>query len=69
MEVYKLLNHIKKFRMELNITQQELAEFAGITRQHLRLIENIERQPTIKISYLISKRLGVSMDELFYIAE
>lgn len=59
-------NHIKEIRLTLNITQQELAEFVGITRQHLRSIENMEKQPSIKISYLISKKLGVSMDELFY---
>ena len=33
-------NHVKKFRTEKNLSQKELADYAGITRQTLSLIEN-----------------------------
>jgi transcriptional regulator with XRE-family HTH domain len=31
---------IKEQRLQLNITQQELAEFAGVSRNTIRLLEN-----------------------------
>lgn len=56
---------IKVARAELDITQKDLAEAVGISRQTINAIEQGEYNPTIKLCRAICKVLGKSLDELF----
>jgi len=56
---------IKVARAELDITQKELAEKVGISRQTMNAIEQGDYNPTIKLCLGICKVLGKSLDELF----
>jgi len=56
---------IKVARAELDLTQKDLAEKVGISRQTMNAIEQGDYNPTIKLCLGICKVLGKSLDELF----
>jgi len=53
-------------RIELNMSQTELAAKAGVTRQTIGLIESGEFNPSIKLCISICKALGVTLNDLFW---
>ena len=53
-------------RIELNMSQTELAKKAGVTRQTIGLIEAGEFNPSIKLCIAICKALGVTLDDIFW---
>ena len=53
-------------RIELKISQTELAGRAGVTRQTIGLIEAGEFNPSIKLCVAICKALGVTLNDLFW---
>ena len=53
-------------RIELNMSQPELAKKAGVTRQTIGLIEAGDFNPSIKLCIAICKALGSTLDELFW---
>lgn len=56
---------IKVARAQLDMTQKQLAEKVGISRQTMNAIEQGDYNPTIKLCRSICKELGKSLDELF----
>lgn len=57
-------DRIKKFRLEKNMKQSDLADKAEISRVAVGNYERNERQPTIDIVLRIAKALDVSITEL-----
>ncbi len=57
---------LKFKRIELNMSQTELAEKAGVTRQTIGLIEAGEFNPSLKLCIAICKALGVTLDDIFW---
>ena len=53
-------------RIELDMSQTELAKKAGVTRQTIGLIEAGEFKPSIKLCIAICKALGVKLDDIFW---
>ena len=53
-------------RIELNISQTELAKRAGVTRQTIGLIEAGEFNPSIKLCIAICRALGVTLNDIFW---
>ena len=49
---------IRQFRQELGLTQQELADSAGVTRQTVNALENARYNPSLLLAYKITKILG-----------
>ena len=60
------INKIKLKRMELEMTQGDLAKAVGVTRQTIGLIESGKYNPTLSLCISICKVLGRSLDELFW---
>ena len=60
-------NRVKLARVEKDMTQQELADQVGVIRQTIGLIEAGKYNPTLKLCLLISKAIGKTLDELFWI--
>lgn len=60
----KLAQRIEKLRKEKGLTQEELAEKAGLHRSYFWDIEN-GRNISIKTAYKITKGLGISFSDLF----
>ena len=57
---------IKVARAEKDMTQKQLAEAVGVSRQTINAIEKGEYNPTIKLCRMICRTLGKSLDELFW---
>ena len=57
---------MKAARAALGLTQQDLAEAVGVTRQTIVAIERGDYNPTIKLCVEICKALGKTLDELFW---
>lgn len=53
-------------RIELNMSQTELAQKCGVTRQTIGLIETGDFNPSIKLCISICKALGVTLNDLFW---
>lgn len=60
----KLSQRIERLRKDKGMTQEELAEKAGLHRAYFWDIEN-GRNISIKTAYKIARALGVSLGELF----
>ena len=59
-------SRLYKRRMELNLTQEEIAKKAGITRPYYSMIENGRQDPSLKLAKKIAKILRSGVDALFY---
>lgn len=57
---------MKLKRMELNLSQTELAKRVGVTRQTIGLIESGEFNPSIRLCISICKELNVTLNDLFW---
>ena len=60
-------NKVKLARVQVDLTQQQLAEKVGVTRQTISLIEKGKYNPTLKLCLQICYAVGKSLDELFWI--
>ena len=59
-------NNIRKLRFFANeMTQQELAEKAGISRQTVIAIEAGKYSPSLELAFRITDAFGVSIGEVF----
>lgn len=57
---------IKVARAQKDLTQKELADMVGVSRQTINAIEKGEYNPTIKLCRAICRALGKTLDELFW---
>lgn len=57
---------IKIARAQRDMTQKELAQAVGVSRQTINAIEQGEYNPTIKLCRAICRALGKALDELFW---
>lgn len=60
---------LKSARAALDLSQQELANQVGVSRQTINSIEKGDYNPTINLCIQICKVLGKTLDELFWDAE
>lgn len=65
----KLRNRLKVARAELNISQEQLADMAGVSRQTISSIETGQYCPTAKLALILSRCLQKSFEGLFYLEE
>ena len=49
---------IRQFRQEKGLTQQQLADLVGVTRQTINALENARYNPSLLLAYHITKILG-----------
>lgn len=61
-------NNVRLARVGQGLTQQQLADLAGVTRQTIGLIESGDYNPTIRLCLAIAQITGKSLDELFRVA-
>ncbi len=57
---------IKEARVSLGLSQQELADKAGVSRQTIHAIEKGDYNPTIRLCITICRILSKTLDELFW---
>lgn len=57
---------VKSARAALDLSQQQLADAVGVSRQTINAIEKGDYNPTVKLCIAICKVLGKTLDELFW---
>ena len=57
---------MKIARVECDMTQEQLADAVGVTRQTIGLIEAGKYNPSISLCIEICKALNKSLDDLFW---
>lgn len=57
--------HLRKKRQACGITQQDLADRVGVTRQTIGLIEAGKYNPSIKICLMLARETKCKVDEIF----
>ena len=57
---------LKSARAAMDLSQQELADAVGVSRQTINAIEKGDYNPTIRLCLAICKALGKTLDELFW---
>ena len=61
-----ITNEIRKFRFFASeMTQQQLAEKVGVSRQTIISIEAGKYSPSLELAFRIAEAFGVKIDELF----
>lgn len=59
-------NKIKIARIQVDLTQQQLAEKVNVTRQTISLIEKGKYNPSLKLCLSICHAVNKTLDELFW---
>ncbi|MCM3737581.1 helix-turn-helix transcriptional regulator [Bacillus cytotoxicus] len=60
-------NHVKIARVKADLTQQQLADAVGITRQTVSLIEKGKYNPSLKLCLQICYAVNAKLDEIFWV--
>ena len=62
----KISNRIRRLRFDHGeITQEELAEKAGCTRQTIIALEQGKYVPSIELAFRIARTFGVTLEDVF----
>ncbi len=62
----RLSNHIRKLRFEHGeMTQQQLAEQVGVTRQTIIAMEQDKYSPSLELAFRIAHVFGVPLEQVF----
>lgn len=62
----RLSNQVRRLRFENGeMTQQQLADRAGVTRQTIIAIEAGKYAPSLPLAFRIAHAFGVSIDDVF----
>ena len=57
---------LKAARAAQDLSQEQLAQLVGVTRQTIGMIEAGKYNPTLNLCIAICKALGKTLDELFW---
>ncbi len=62
-------SHVRDFRKLKGLTQAQLAERLGVSRQTVNYIENSMYCPSTRLALLLARELETSVEQLFYLIE
>ena len=62
-------NRIKLARVELGLSQEQLANLASVSRQTIGSIESGQYCPTAMLALILTKCLHKTCEELFYLED
>ena len=62
----ELRNHLRRLRFDHGeMTQEELARLAGVTRQTIIAIEQGKYAPSLPLGFRLARVFGVTVEEVF----
>lgn len=65
-----LANHIRRLRFEHGeMTQKQLAELTGCTRQTINAIEASKYAPSLELAFKIADVFELKVDDVFFVAQ
>ena len=59
-------NHVRELRMDIGLTQEQLANLVGLARQSIISIEKGQYLPSIETALRLSAALQVPVERLFF---
>lgn len=62
-------NKIRELRKEKGVTQEDLANTVGVTRQTVISLENGKYNASLQLAYKIAKYFGVTIEDIFVFEE
>ena len=65
-EMLILKNNLKETRIEKGLSQQQLADLVGVSRNTISSIETGQFNPTAKLALILCIALDRKFEELFY---
>ena len=65
----KLENILREVRQKKKMTQEELGDKVGVSRQTIISIETYRYKPTLELAMKLSIKLNFKIDKLFYFAK
>jgi putative transcriptional regulator len=69
MAKFRLCNRLKVARAEKNLSQEQLAALAGVTRQTISSIETGQYNPSALLALVLARRLDKRVEDLFSLEE
>lgn len=64
-----LRNRLKECRAALNVTQQQLGQLAGVSRQTISLIERGDYSPSVTLALTLARICRVRVEDIFSLEE
>ncbi len=62
--------NLRKYRFERGeLSQQQLADIVGVSRQTIVSIERGDYAPSVKLALLLAKRLSTTVEDLFVLED
>jgi len=58
-------NRLKILRAEINMTQEDLADIIGVSRQTINAIEKEKFDPSLPTAFRISKLFNLPIEKIF----
>ncbi len=58
-------NRIRELRKSRKLTQEDLADYLGVTRQTIIAIENNKYDPSLELAMKISEYFRLSVNDIF----
>ena len=65
----KVKSHIKEHRLRRGLSQQELADAVGVSRQSINSIERGRYTPSLPLALRFARLFGCTTEELFELEE
>ena len=62
-------NRLEEMRTRKGLTQQELADLAGVSRQTIISLERGRYNPSITLAFRLARLFGVTVEDLFIYSE
>lgn len=62
-------NRLKVLRAENNLTQEQLAQSVGVSRQAINAIETGKYDPSLPLAIKLGKLFGKPVEEIFLVDE
>jgi len=62
--IHMLGKELRKAREKSGITQEELADRAGLHRTYISLLERDKKSPTLTVLFRVCRSLGISASRL-----
>lgn len=65
----KIKNHLKLYRVQADLTQEELASILGVRRETILFLEKKKHVPSLELAMKISRFFKVKIEDIFYVED
>ena len=69
MNEQEFAQRLRQYRKDKGMTQQELADLVGVSRQTIMQLERSRYNPSMLLAYSIAQVFGVTIEDLFEFRE